>query len=254
MTLFTQLRHQLKFDLLIFRRNPAATFFTVVLPLIFLVLFTQIFGNEEVSSGRKASTFYVPGIMALSIISATMVNVAITMTARRERGILKRVRGTPLNPTIFIASQAVAGMVISFAMAIIVISVGRVLFGVSVVRVGILPMMISILIGAAAFSALGLALTTIIPSEDAAPAVTNAIALPLYFISDIFIVTDDGLGWITDVANFFPVIHLGKALSESFNPFVTETPWPWDHWLIVAAWGVVGLVATRMSFRWTPKR
>ena len=248
------LLHQLKYDLLIFRRNPAATFFTVVLPLIFLVLFTQIFGNEELDSGRKASTFYVPGIMALSIISATMVNVAITMTARRERGILKRFRGTPLNPTNFVASQALAGMIISFVMAVIVIGVGRILFGVSVVAVGVVPMLISILLGAAAFSSLGLALTAIIPSEDAAPAVTNAIALPLYFISDIFIVSESGLGWITDVANFFPVIHLGKALSESFNPFVTETPWPWKHWLVIAGWGLFGLLVTRFKFRWTPSR
>lgn len=250
----SKLLHQLKFDLLIFRRNPAATFFTVVLPLIFLVLFTQIFGNEELDSGRKVATFYVPGIMALSIISATMVNVAITMTGRRERGILKRVRGTPLNPTTFVVSQALAGMVISFVMAVIVIGVGRLLFGVAVVGVGILPMVISILLGAAAFSALGLALTTIIPSEDAAPAVTNAVALPLYFISDIFIITEEGLGWISDVANFFPVIHLGKALSESFNPFVTETPWPWEHWLVIAAWGLFGVLVTRFKFRWTPAR
>lgn len=249
-----QLRHQIKFDILIFRRNPAATFFTVVLPLIFLVLMTTLFGNEELPGGRRVATFYVPGIMALSIISATMVNVAFNMTSRRERGILKRIRGTPLDPNIFIVSQAIAAMLISFAMAVTVIGFGWVLFDVSVNRVGLAPMAFTIVLGAAAFSALGLALTSIIPSEEAAPAVTNFIVLPLYFISEVFVISEDGMGWITDVANLFPVIHLSKALGESFDPFATVTPIPWQHWLVIAGWGVFGLIVTKLTFSWTPRR
>jgi ABC-2 type transport system permease protein len=251
---FRQLSHQIKFDLLVFRRNPAATFFTVVLPLIFLVLMTAIFGNEELPGGRRVATFYVPGIMALAIISATMVNVAFNMTSRRERGILKRVRGTPLDPNIFVASQALAGMLISFVMAVIVIGVGWALFDVSVNSVGVPPMLVTILLGAAAFSALGLAITSIIPSEEAAPAVTNVIVLPLYFISDVFVISEGGLGWISDFANLFPVIHLSQGLGESFDPFATATPWPWQHWLVIAAWGIFGLVVTRLTFSWTPRR
>lgn len=250
----SQLFRQANFDLTMFRRNPAATFFTVVLPLIFLVLFTSIFGNEEFDSGRRVATFYVPGILALSIISATMVNVAITMTTRRERGMLKRVRGTPLRPWVFIASQSVAAMVVSMVMSVIVIAVGRLLFDVAVNSKGIVSLVITILIGAASFAALGLAMTTIIPSEDAAPAVTNAIALPLYFISDIFIITEGDLGIISTIGNLFPVKHLGSALTESFDPFATSAPWPVTHWLVILAWGAFGLVIALTRFRWTPRR
>ncbi len=255
----TQLLRQAKFDLLMFRRNPAATFFTVILPLIFLVLFISLFGNEEVA-GRKVATYYVPGILALSIISATAVNVAITMTTRRERGVLKRVRGTPLRPWVFAASQGVAGIVISLMMSVVVIAVGRLAFGVSIQAVGLLPLIISILVGAIAFSPIGLALTAIIPSEDASPAVTNAIFLPLYFISDVFIpprTNDQGVieeSFFQQIGNFFPVKHLNLALSESFDPFATSTPWPWDHWLIVLAWGAFGLLIALKYFRWTPNR
>ena len=96
-----QLRSQVGYDLLAFRRNPAATFFTVVLPLIFLLLFTSIFGNEvlEGRDGLRAATFYVPGILALAIISATMVNLAMTTVTRREDGALKRACGArPCSP------------------------------------------------------------------------------------------------------------------------------------------------------------
>jgi len=247
------LLRQANFDLLIFRRNPAATFFTVILPLIFLLIFTSIFGNEEVSPGVRAATFYVPGILALAIISATAVNLAITMTTRRERGMLKRVRGTPIPPWVFIASQAVAGFILCLIMTVLIVVIGRVLFDVSLNANGIPSLLITVLLGAAAFSAIGLALTSIIPSEDASPAVTNAVFLPLYFISDVFIITDEE-SLLQRAGNLFPVKHLSNALQESFDPFADSAPWPWQHWLVIAAWGVVCAVITLKTFRWTPRR
>lgn len=247
------LLRQANFDLLIFRRNPAATFFTVVLPLIFLLIFTSIFGNEEIRPGVRAATFYVPGILALAIISATATNLAITMTTRRERGMLKRVRGTPIPAWTFIASQAIAGFVLSVIMTVLIVVIGRVLFDVSLNANGIPSLLITVFLGAFAFSAIGLALTTIIPSEDAAPAVTNAVFLPLYFISDVFIVSDEET-FLQRVGNLFPVKHLSNALQESFDPFADAAPWPWEHWLVIAGWGIVCAAITLKTFRWTPNR
>ena len=248
------LLRQANLDLLIFRRNPAATFFTVILPLIFLLLFTSIFGNDEIEPGVRAATFYVPGILALAIISATGVNLAMTITTRRERGILKRVRATPIPPWVFIASQAIAGFVLSVIMTVIIVLVGRVLFSVSLNVNGIPSLLITLLIGAFSFAAIGLALTSIIPSEDAAPAVTNAIFLPLYFISDVFIVGADTPTFIQRIGDIFPVKHLSNALQESFDPFAESAPFPWENWLVIAAWGVVAAVITLRTFRWTPRR
>ncbi len=249
-----RLRRQVGFDLLIFRRNPAATFFTVILPLIFLVIFTSIFGNETMSNGAKVATLYVPGILALAIISATAVNVAISMTTRRERGVLKRVRGTPIPPWIFVAAQAIAGFAISALMTVIIVVVGRILFGVSLNASGIPSLVITLLIGASSFAMIGLAMTVIIPSEDAAPAVTNAIMLPLYFISDVFISGDQVPSWVQTVGNLFPVRHLAHSLQESFDPFAEGTPMPWNHWLVIAAWGAFAAAVTLSKFRWTPNR
>lgn len=247
------LLRQANFDLLIFRRNPAATFFTVVLPLIFLMIFTSIFGNEEIEPGVRAATFYVPGILALAIISATATNLAITMTTRRERGMLKRVRGTPIPAWTFIASQAIAGFVLSIIMTVLIVVIGRLLFDVSLNANGVPSLLITVFLGAFAFSAIGLALTSIIPSEDAAPAVTNAIFLPLFFVSDVFIVTDDE-SFLQRVGNLFPVKHLSNALQESFDPFADAAPWPWGHWLVIAGWGLVCAMITLKTFRWTPNR
>ena len=128
------------------------------------------------------------------------------------------------------------------------------MFDVSVNGDGIPSLLLSILLGASAFAAIGLALTSIIPSEDAAPAVTNAIFLPLYFVSDVFIVSDDTPQIIQTIGDLFPVKHLSLALQESFNPLDPDTPWPWEHWLVVAGWGLFGAVVTIRTFRWTPKR
>ena len=250
----TALLRQANFDLLIFRRNPAATFFTVILPIIFLLLFTSIFGNQENEFGVRAATGYVPGILALAIVSATGVNLAITMTTRRERGVLKRVRSTPIPSWVFIASQAMAGFVLSVIMTVVIVLIGLVLFDVSVNINGIPSLVITVFIGALSFAAIGLALTSIIPSEDAAPAVTNAIFLPLYFVSDVFIVGADTPGFIETIGNIFPVKHLSNALMESFDPLAASAPFPWENWLVIAAWGIACAVITVRTFRWTPRR
>ncbi len=250
----SRLGRQILFDLLIFRRNPASTFFTVVLPIIFLVIFASIFGNETLPNGATVATLYVPGILALAIISATTVNLAFTMTARRERGILKRVRGTPMPPWVFVASQAISGFIISVVMTVLITVVGWILYGVTLNGPGIPSLIITVGIGAMSFAVIGLAMTTMIPSEEAAPAVTNAIVLPLYFISDVFVPGDQIPEWLQTVADLFPVKHLSLALQESYDPFATGAPWPWQNWLVMAAWGVVaGLLAVR-AFRWVPRR
>ena len=253
---FRQLVPQVKFDLLIFRRNPAGTFFTLILPIIFLVLFTSIFGNDilEGTTDVRVATFYVPGILALAIVGATTVNLAITMTTRRERGILKRLRGTPMPSWIFTGSQAIGGIVLSLMMTVLIVLIGRILFDVEIRLDGIPSLLITLFIGAASFAALGLAMTIIIPSEDAAPAVTNGLMLPLYFISDVFLPGDQIPDWVRTVASIFPIQHLSLALQESFNPLIDGMSWPWKDWLVIAAWGIGAAIIAVTRFQWTPRR
>lgn len=254
MTAITQLRHQVGTDLLIFRRNPAAAFFTVVLPLIFLVIFTTIFGNAELENGAKVATLYVPGILTLAIVSATTVNLAITMTARRERGILKRLRGTPIPPRTFVLSQAVAAFVISLAMTVVITLIGRVIYGVTLNLATVPSLLVTLLIGAGSLSAIGLAMTAIVPSEEAAPAVTNAVVLPLYFLSGVFVPSSELPEWIVTVSKAFPVYHLNTALQGSYDPFLDGGWWPVGNWGVLLAWGVPAALLTLRFFRWVPRR
>lgn len=247
--------HQFRYDQKTFWRNPASVFFTVLLPLIFLFIFATIFGNDEIEElgGVKTTTYYVPAILTLAVISATMVSPAISITGDRETGVLKRVRGTPLPSWVFIAGRVGNALVISLLMLVVVTLLGRIVYGVTIPTETLPAVLVTLVVGAASFACLGFALTVIIPSEQAAPAVTNAIALPLYFISGIFIPESEIPDGVLNVADLFPFRHFFEAFFNAFDPNITGIGFEWGNLAIVAAWGLAGLVIAALFFRWTPR-
>ena len=247
--------HQFRFDQKVFWRNPASVFFTVLLPLIFLFIFATIFGNDEIEErGVKTTTYYVPAIISLAVISATTVSLAINLTEDRERGLLKRVRGTPLPTTAFVAGRVGNSLVISILMVALVAVLGRVVYEVSIPDQTIPAVLVTLAVGAFAFSCLGFALTAIIPSEDAAPAVTNALMLPLYFISGIFIPDSEIPSGVLHVADVFPVRHFFEAFFAAWDPNTTGSGFELGDLAIVALWGLAGLAVAVYAFRWEPRR
>jgi ABC-2 type transport system permease protein len=247
--------HQFRFDQKVFWRNPASVFFTVLLPLIFLFIFATIFGNDEIEErGVKTTTYYVPAIIALAVISATTVSLAINLTEDRERGLLKRVRGTPLPPSVFVAGRVGNAFVISILMVVLVAILGKLVYDVSLPGETIPAVVVTLAIGAFAFSCLGFALTAMIPSEDAAPAVTNAILLPLYFVSGVFIPDSEIPSGVLNVADVFPVRHFFEAFFTAWDPNTTGAGFELGDLAIVTAWGLFGLAVAVRFFRWEPRR
>jgi ABC-2 type transport system permease protein len=247
--------HQFRFDQKVFWRNPASVFFTVLLPLIFLFIFATIFGNDTIEErGVKTTTYYVPAIIALAVISATTVSLAINLTEDRERGLLKRVRGTPLPSAVFVAGRVGNSFVISILMVVLVAILGRLVYGVSLPTQTIPAVLVTLAVGAFAFSCLGFALTAVIPSEDAAPAVTNAIMLPLYFVSGVFIPDSEIPSGVLHVADVFPVRHFFEAFFTAWDPNTTGAGIEFGDLAVVAAWGLFGLLVAVRFFRWEPRR
>jgi len=247
--------HQFRYDQKTFWRNPASVFFTVMLPLIFLFIFATIFGNETVDErGVKTTTYYVPAIMALAVISATTVSLAIRLTEDREDGILKRVRGTPLPSWAFIASRVGNSLVVSLLMVVLVAVIGKLVYDVSIPDRTLPAVLVTLALGAASFSCLGFALTAAIPSQDAAPAITNATVLPLYFISGVFIPDSEIPSGVLHVADAFPIRHFFEAFFTAWDPNTTGAGFELGHLAIVLAWGLAGLLAALLAFRWEPRR
>ena len=248
---------QLKYENKAFWRNPPAAFFTVAFPLMFLVVFNLLFGNDTtpIEGGEvSSSTFYVPAIAALSVISACYVNVAIGVSFSRDNGTLKRVRGTPLPAWAFLFGRITLATLVAFLLVAVVTTAGAVFYNVSVPTTTMPAFIVTVLIGAASFSALGLAITSIIPNAEASPAVVNASILPLQFISGIFIPLDNAPGWLKNVADLFPVKHFADATHTAFSPFTVGAGFEWDRLGVLALWGIVGVVAAIKYFSWEPRR
>jgi ABC-2 type transport system permease protein len=247
--------HQFRYDQKVFWRNPASVFFTVMLPLIFLFIFATIFGNEEIEElGVKTTTYYVPAIVALAVIAATTQSLAINLVEDRERGLLKRVRGTPLPAWAFISSRVGNALVISVLMVVLVSVIGRLVYDVSIPTATLPAVLVTLAVGAFSFCCIGFALTAAIPSEDAAPAITNATVLPLYFISGIFIPQSEIPDGVLRVADAFPIRHFFEAFFSAWDPNTTGAGLELGNLAIVLAWGLAALGAALVAFRWEPRR
>jgi len=250
--------HQFRAEQRRFWRNPAAVFFTVLFPVMFLFIFASIFGNDTIElpgtgTEVKVSTYYVPGIMTLAIVSATLVNLAIGLTFDRESGILKRVRMTPLPAGAFIAGRIGNCLVISAVMMVVVTGIGAVVYGVEVPWSKLPALVIVLVVACVSFCSLGFALTALIPNEDAAPPIANVAVFPLYFLSGVFIPESELSSGMLDFAGIFPIRHLMIAIVSPFDPGVTGTGIEGGDLAIVAIWGALGFAAAVRWFRWAPQ-
>lgn len=230
-----------------FWRNPAAAFFTFAFPLIFLVIFTTIFG-------RDAARFFTAGIITLSVVSATFTNIAMSVTLAREEGILKRIRGTPLPPLAYLVGRMLHAVMIGLILAVIVMAYGALTQGVEVPWAGLPVLLLALIVGSAALCALGLAVSSLIPNSDAAPAVVNAAVLPLYFISNVFTPAEQLPDWLDAVSKLFPIRHLADAVASVFRATPAAPDMPWGSLAVVAVWGVGAALFALRFFRWEPRR
>jgi ABC-2 type transport system permease protein len=239
-----------------FWRNPANAFFTFAFPLMFLVIFTALFGTDTVPvAGREinTSTFYVGAIAAFSIITATYTNLAINLSFTRDLGVLKRIRGTPIAAWSFMVGRILHAILITVLLVAIVVAFGALFYEAEVPTETMPAFLVSMAVGAASFAALGLAITAAIPNADAAPPIVNASILPLLFISGIFIPIQDPNAWYVKVAEVFPVYHFAKAMESAYFS-VSGSGFEGMHLLILGAWGLAGAIAATLFFSWEPRR
>ena len=246
--------HQFRFEQKVFWRSPAAVFFTVMFPVIFLLLFASLFGDQEIESlGIDAATYYVPGIITLAVVSATLVNVSMRMVEMRESGRLKRMHGTPLPTWAYFGGRIGNSFVVSVLMVVIVTLLGRVLYGVEVPTETIPALLVTLIVGTFAFCSLGLALSIAIPSEQAAPPITNFTVLPLYFLSGVFVPESEIPDGVLTFASLFPIRPFFQAFLTAYDPLTQGAGFDWGHLAVVAAWGVAGILVAMRFFRRSPR-
>jgi ABC-2 type transport system permease protein len=185
--------------------------------------------------------------------SATYTNIGVGTAIARDEGVLKRFRGTPLPPWTYMAGRIGSGVWIAFIATVVMMTVGVVAFNVNLELSKMPAALVTFVVGAACFAALGLALAAASPTGDSAPAVANATILPLAFVSDVFIAMDNPPDWLTAVGNFFPLKHFVRAFQDAFHPLVESPGFEFDHLAVIAVWGVVGTLLALKFFTWEPR-
>ena len=248
--------HQLRYDLLVTWRNPQARFFAAVLPVIFLVLLSSVFGNHVThvnGHAIKNSTYYLPGITTLGIVAVSFVNLVITITAQRESGVLKRRRSTPVPAWVLIAGRTITAVIVAIGVVVLLGLIGRIAYGVRLPGATLPAYALGVVLGAVCFCCLSFAMSSFIHSEDSAQPIIQAMVLPLYFISGVFIPRDQLSSTLRDIASVFPVSHLDGALFKAIDPATRGSGIAGHDLLILAIWAIGGLVIALWRFSWSPR-
>jgi ABC-2 type transport system permease protein len=234
---------QYRLERKMFWRNPSAAFFNFLLPLIFLGFFGALLhGNHH------DLQVIVPGIAGMAVMSTTFNALAFNITALRETGILKRVRGTPLPTSAYLAGIATSAVTNTVAQITIISVAGKLLFGLDWPQ-DLLSLAFFVALGVVCFASLGVALSHAIPNFDAAPAYVNAAFLPLIFISGVFYDAAGAPRVIKDAAQVLPLKHLIDGLSGAMvhgvgvGRHLTAV-------LVLALWAAAGLTLAVRGFSW----
>jgi ABC-2 type transport system permease protein len=249
MTLFL---HELRTEQRLFWRNREAAFFTFFLPIIFFLIFGSIYGDDIIKKEHvRAKDFLEAGMVGYGVASTAFAGLAITMVIRRESGVLKRIRATPLPPAVYLGAVLASTFVVFLIEAALIIAIGRVLFHIPL-PTRVLSLLGALVLGAGSFAALGLGLTSAVRSAEGASAVVNVVYLPMAIISGTFFTPHQFPTFLRWIADVLPLTYFTKLTRNVMLRH--EHLWAQGSSIaVVAGWGLAGLLVAILSFRWQPR-
>jgi ABC-2 type transport system permease protein len=250
----TVLVRQIRYEQKFYWRSPSSAVFTFAFPILLLVIFATINQGGTIAAlgGINYNQFYVPGIVAFSVISACYTNLAISLCFRRDAGVLKRIRGTPLPPWVFMAGNIGSSLVVSLLLVALTTSFGVLFYNVT------FPgrwtaFFLTLVVGAFCFCSLGLAMTAVIPTATASPAIVNGLLFPILFISGTFYPVQ-ATSMLGRVASVLPVRHFEQAVFAVFDPRRGGAGIEPGALLVMLGWGLAALIVAVKRFRWEPRQ
>jgi ABC-type multidrug transport system permease subunit len=244
---------QVRYSTLSLLRDPMSVFFAVVFPVILLVFFSAIYGRDASWGGMPLPQYLVAAFSVYGVAVMAYVNLAGAVVDARARGLLKRMRGSPLPPWAYLAGRVGAALVLGMLTVLLVFGIGAVLFGV---RVGFSAILLTavvfvVIIGCAA--GLGLLVATLAHSTQTAIALTLATLLPLSMISDIFVNAPNLPDTLSAIAWSFPLRHMSWIAVQTSSGGPMDSQWGL-HFGAILLWGLVAALLAWRFFRWEPKR
>jgi ABC-2 type transport system permease protein len=241
--------HQIGYEQLSFWRNLQAAIFTFAFPVLFVTIIGALLrggGRSSYFGGLSPLGYYVPTIGALSVVGSCYGQLAVALAARRQSGVLKRIRATPLPAWAYFTGLLAHCILVGLADMALIVVLGH-LYGVP------FPsqwpaITLTLVLAAASFCALGVAVASLISNAEAAPAVAQLVMFPLLFLSGTYLPIHSQL--LNRIAGWLPVRPLNQALT---GPLARDTGADWRHLAVLAAWGLAGTIVAIRRFRWNPK-
>jgi ABC-2 type transport system permease protein len=247
---------QVWYEQLSFWLNPLGAFFTLGFSVIFLVLLGALAGHSKIDSGYgttvKLTQYFLASFTAYAIMAACFTVLAQTLVNRREMGLLKRLRLSPVPTWSLLSAIFISTMIIALLQVGILLGVGTLGFGDYLPPHG-LAFILTIVVGMLSFTALGIGISTLVPNQDAAGPMISIVFFLLVAFSGLYFAITPG-STLANVGGYFPVRHLITALLASFNLPPGANPWAWHDLLVMAIWGVAGVVVALRRWRWAPRR
>jgi len=234
-------------------RTPRAVFFTFLFPLMFVLLFNALNHGTQldaIAGGQVAfAQYYTPSIGIFGLSMACYSGLIFGIATARDNGLLKRVRGTPLPMGTYLTAWSTGTILTGLASVVLMFAVAIPAFGVHLYADQLPAAIVSLLLGAACLSALGMAAASLVKTADQAMPVAQLTLLPLSFISGVFYPLQGAPDWLVKLANVFPLHHLVNAFDGALQPGAPHHGWSNDLWSLVA-WTAIGVfVAVRRFAR-----
>jgi ABC-2 type transport system permease protein len=244
--------HQLRNEQRLYWRSHELAFFTFLFPVLIFVLLGSVYGKDKITKEHlKGSHYLLAGMLGYGLASTAFAGLAIILVIRRESAILKRLRGTPLPAWAYVAATVTSAILVFALEAIVLVVLARVLFDVPF-PTRVFSLVVALLLGAFAFAAMGIGLTTVIRSAEGSSAVVNAVYLPMAFISGSFWSPHAYPRFLEVIADILPLTYFIRLMRD----IVLHQAQIWNEGTavgVIAAWGAVGLFFAVRKFRWEPR-
>ena len=245
------LLHELKGELRLYTRSRELAFFTFMLPIIFFVLLGSVYGDEDMINGYRAPDYLLTGMLGYGVAATAFSGLAIVLVIRRETGVLKRLRATPLPAPVYIAAVLLTTLIAFAVEAIVLVALGIVLFDAEFPR-NLLSVAAALLLGSAAFAVLGVGVSGLVRRAEGASAVITALYLPLSFISGAFFSQQHFPEWLKTIADLLPLTYFIDLMGAVMLGGDSLWDQPTDV-AVITAWGIFGVLLATRFFRWTPQ-
>ncbi|HEX7188355.1 MAG TPA: ABC transporter permease [Actinomycetes bacterium] len=249
---------RVRIELLQFVRDREAAFFTLILPVLLLLVFGSVF-DDEIAPGVTFSQYFLAGMIASGVVYTAFQNLAISIPQERDDGTLKRLQGTPMPKAAYFAGKVGLVLVVYVGQTALLMAIGVALFGVHLPSGAVdwLTFTWVSVLGLVCCTLLGIVFSALARTGRGAPAMVSPVVLVLQFTSGVFFQYDELPPWMQQMSALFPLKWLCQGMRSVFLPDSFQSVEPAGDWelgrvaLVLVAWSVLALLLALRFFSWT---